>query len=140
MYSRARMRCIYCGHSADQIDHIQPRCDGGSDEESNLAPACKSCNCSKGGRSVEQFLRGRPEILMRLRDYQAGKDVFSGLVPHKPPRSGDVKSAAVTLRVSVRMHDRLRNMAFKQRVSQHSLLIEALNLLFERHGRPLIPI
>jgi hypothetical protein len=33
-----QLPCLYCGHPADQEDHIQPRCDGGNDERSNLTP------------------------------------------------------------------------------------------------------
>jgi hypothetical protein len=34
------------------------------------------------------------------------------------------------------VHDQLREMAFTSRRSQHSLLMEGLNMLFERHGKP----
>ena len=50
------------------------------------------------------------------------------------PASGEIKT--LTLRLPMIVHDQLREMAFSGRVSQHSLLMEALNLLFERHGKP----
>ena len=50
----------------------------------------------------------------------------------EPP--GEVKT--LTLRLPLAVHDQLREMAFSGRVSQHSLLMEALNLLFDRHGKP----
>jgi hypothetical protein len=78
--------CIYCGHPADQTDHIHPRCTGGGDEPSNLAPACKSCNSSKNSEDVEFFLAKHPEILVRVWLHQAGYDVLSDLAPHEPPR------------------------------------------------------
>lgn len=46
------------------------------------------------------------------------------------------KTVTLTLRLPPIVHDQLREMAFAGRVSQHSLLMEALNLLFERHGKP----
>lgn len=40
--------CIYCGRPADTADHITPVAHGGTNEPSNLAPACRRCNLSKG--------------------------------------------------------------------------------------------
>jgi hypothetical protein len=42
----------------------------------------------------------------------------------------------LTLRLPPIVHDQLREMAFTSRRSQHALLMEGLNMLFERHGRP----
>lgn len=44
--------CQYCGRSAPQVtlevDHKNPRSNGGSDDPSNLATACWDCNRGKG--------------------------------------------------------------------------------------------
>jgi len=52
---RAHNACEYCGlaeeHSpiaALQVDHIQSRKHGGTDDSENLALACIDCNLSKG--------------------------------------------------------------------------------------------
>ena len=42
----------------------------------------------------------------------------------------------LTLRLPPIVHDQLREMAFVARKSQHSLLMEALNDLFQKHGKP----
>ena len=47
-------RCRYCGKLAEHVDHVVPRCQGGTDEPTNLVAACKRCNLSKGGRTPEQ--------------------------------------------------------------------------------------
>lgn len=52
----------------------------------------------------------------------------------KPGAPGDTRT--LTLRLPEVVHEQLREMAFSARRSQHSLLLEALNLLFERHGKP----
>lgn len=64
-------RCAYCGEKPDklQIDHIIPRAGGGTDDPSNLMPACFSCNNYKMSMSLEQF---RTEIgiqALRARQY-----------------------------------------------------------------------
>lgn len=41
--------CAYCRcKRADTVDHLKPRCKGGSNLRSNLVPACTTCNHSKG--------------------------------------------------------------------------------------------
>jgi len=54
--------------------------------------------------------------------------------PVKPGPTSDTKT--LTLRLPEVVHEQLREMAFTARRSQHSLLMEAVNLLFERHGKP----
>ena len=49
-------RCVYCGSSDNlQIEHRIPLSRGGSDWASNLAPACKTCNCSKGTKTETEY-------------------------------------------------------------------------------------
>jgi hypothetical protein len=41
--------CAYCRiRRADTLDHLKPRCKGGSNLRSNLVPCCRQCNHSKG--------------------------------------------------------------------------------------------
>src|SRR5215469_3951913 len=58
-------RCAYCHQEAVasnhwEIDHIIPRCRGGSDRPSNLALSCHACNQAKGDRTAEEF--GHPTV------------------------------------------------------------------------------
>lgn len=47
--------CRYCGRQdATTVDHVRPRCQGGSDDADNLVMACRSCNSRKGGRTPKQ--------------------------------------------------------------------------------------
>lgn len=51
-------KCGYCGCKSDklQVDHIEPHASfTGSNEESNLMPACAQCNNFKFTHSLEQF-------------------------------------------------------------------------------------
>lgn len=54
------MGCVYCGKdSFFGVDHIEPLCLGGSNEYTNLAPCCKSCNSSKQGKPLQIWLETR---------------------------------------------------------------------------------
>ena len=46
--------CAYCREeTATTLDHVRPKCKGGSSLRSNLIPCCRSCNHDKGS---EQWL------------------------------------------------------------------------------------
>jgi 5-methylcytosine-specific restriction endonuclease McrA len=50
-------RCAYCFDvCAPTLDHVVPISRGGDHTADNVVPACKSCNSSKGTRSLEVFL------------------------------------------------------------------------------------
>jgi HNH endonuclease len=57
-------RCDYCGNeltrnygkpNSYEADHRQPYSRGGPTTEENLAPACRTCNRSKGAKTPEEF-------------------------------------------------------------------------------------
>jgi 5-methylcytosine-specific restriction endonuclease McrA len=54
-------QCVYCGvkHEPDELtlDHIKPRCRGGSSFTNNLVPSCKKCNQAKGSNNWLQWMR-----------------------------------------------------------------------------------
>lgn len=51
--------CVYCGEARSlTIDHVVPLAKGGRDEPSNIVPACKPCNSSKGAKLLAEW-RGR---------------------------------------------------------------------------------
>ena len=54
---RASGPCVYCGNQATDVDHVQPLALGGRAHESNLVPACRSCNASKGPRPLTEWRR-----------------------------------------------------------------------------------
>lgn len=51
---RDKYICGYCGQVATAVDHIVPRCLGGSNDQSNLIAACKPCNSKKKDRLLKQ--------------------------------------------------------------------------------------
>lgn len=57
-------RCFYCGFDPRQatgkrerlsVEHKNPKSRGGTNEDQNLALSCRSCNSSKGTKTVEEF-------------------------------------------------------------------------------------
>lgn len=54
-----REPCLYCGETAEQIDHFIPLSRGGPHTIDNLVPACAACNVSKGNKLPDTEWRGR---------------------------------------------------------------------------------
>jgi len=57
-YWKQGCRCYYCGKQLDdnfQLDHMDPKCQGGSTTDDNLVASCGNCNASKNGRTVEEY-------------------------------------------------------------------------------------
>lgn len=52
-------RCAYCSTTTGpfEVDHIHPVRLGGSDEVENLTMACRTCNRSKGGKPLSEWIR-----------------------------------------------------------------------------------
>lgn len=53
-------RCWYCGIQTTrpgtfEVDHVFPKCFGGTNDPKNLVPACTSCNAGKSYYTVEEF-------------------------------------------------------------------------------------
>lgn len=57
VFERDGYACQYCGSSVGMMhcDHIHPVIRGGATEIDNLITACVSCNCSKGGRTLDEW-------------------------------------------------------------------------------------
>lgn len=57
IYLRDRFTCQYCGADLTgrapaelALDHLRPRCKGGSDAPTNLVTACRRCNSGRQDR------------------------------------------------------------------------------------------
>jgi hypothetical protein len=55
--------CVYCGTpllmSQATKDHLVPISRGGTDDISNVVPACFPCNCKKGKKTEQEFRASR---------------------------------------------------------------------------------
>jgi Restriction endonuclease len=61
-------KCAYCGaeNTPLQIEHIQPKSQGGTNRISNLCLACEPCNIKKGTKDIKVFLAKKPDVLKRV--------------------------------------------------------------------------
>jgi 5-methylcytosine-specific restriction endonuclease McrA len=62
LFEKWHRRCAYCAAARVplQVEHIIPRCRGGTDRASNLTLSCRACNEAKGTRTAVEF--GHPEV------------------------------------------------------------------------------
>ena len=81
VFSKTQGRCSYCGAKAEEIDHIVPRANGGTDSSYNLTPTCRACNQMKSNLSLKDFGK------------LVGKD-FSRLEPRKLPKDAAIVQIA----------------------------------------------
>ena len=53
--------CVYCGLKHDTseltLDHVKPKCRGGTSLSTNLVPSCKTCNKRKGSNNWLSWMR-----------------------------------------------------------------------------------
>lgn len=61
-------KCVYCEveNVPLEIEHIVAKSRGGTNRVSNLTLACHECNQAKGNQLIEQFLKGKPDLLKRI--------------------------------------------------------------------------
>ena len=58
---RDQYRCVHCdSHKNLCVDHKTPIAKGGDNSTSNLQTLCRSCNSSKGAKSMSEWL-GEPQ-------------------------------------------------------------------------------
>ncbi len=55
LMARDGRRCVYCGASADTIDHVVPRSRGGAHSWENCVASCASCNRRKADRLLDEI-------------------------------------------------------------------------------------
>ncbi len=62
--------CAYCGQYVPykdmQVDHVTPKCNGGTNDIDNLMPSCRSCNHYKRAYNLEQFRDAMQTIHKRV--------------------------------------------------------------------------
>ncbi|TQF04382.1 HNH endonuclease [Kitasatospora acidiphila] len=65
--------CTYCGSSgtrAEVVDHVDPVRAAGRDDITNLVPACRSCNSSKGSRAPLEWKAAQEELVRNTPEWK----------------------------------------------------------------------
>lgn len=60
-FSSLGYECVWCGGPFECVDHVVASAIGGSDELSNLVPACRDCNSRKGDLEIGRWLDGEEQ-------------------------------------------------------------------------------
>ena len=81
IFSRSGGKCVYCGAKAEEIDHVIPRANGGTDSTYNLVASCRACNKKKSNLTLKDFGK------------LVGKN-FSKLEPKKLPKDAAIVQSA----------------------------------------------
>lgn len=64
------LKCAYCSTGRFETwDHVVPLSRGGWHVPGNLRPSCKTCNSSKHGRTLSEFLTYREELATYLKEH-----------------------------------------------------------------------
>lgn len=73
--ARGNVCCAYCSTSCEPtMDHVVPLARGGNHCESNVVPACKPCNSSKGAKLVTEWKGAKNYVIrMGIRDAMSNK-------------------------------------------------------------------
>ncbi len=71
VFDRTDGHCGYCWvKPATTIDHIKPKCHGGSNGYDNVIGACLQCNNDKGAMSLAEFRRLRGVAAFPFETYE----------------------------------------------------------------------
>ena len=74
VWEKTQGKCYYCGVEISleemTVDHLQPMSQNGTNDLDNLVPTCRSCNASKGVKTVEEF-----RFLIRMKKFRASTGV-----------------------------------------------------------------
>ena len=81
IFSRSDSKCVYCGAKAEEIDHVIPKSNGGTNSTYNLVASCRACNEKKSNLTLKAFGK------------LVGKD-FSSLEPKKLPKDAAIVQIA----------------------------------------------
>lgn len=85
---RDDFRCAYCGADLRDrepaevtLDHLLPRCHGGSNDNTNLITACRSCNSARGARPWTDYATGGArDRIEQLRNTPTNRELAKALI------------------------------------------------------------
>lgn len=86
VYRRDRGACVYCrARGALTVDHVRPRADGGSNDESNLVTCCLRCNRLRHRCPMRYWIQWCQDLGFGTTAEVAERVVFAVSTPVPPP-------------------------------------------------------
>jgi hypothetical protein len=88
VYLRDGFACAYCGRELRSakpfdvtLDHLVPRCTGGTDEPTNLITACRSCNSARQDKPWASYATGGAiDRIQQLRNSPLNLELAKSLI------------------------------------------------------------
>ena len=99
IYLRDGLACCYCERGVEDgvkltLDHVVPRCCGGSNDSDNLVTSCHSCNSRRRNRKVTMTSKFVQEIAL---EFDVSMRVICNRVRAFRRRKVDVRQARTIL-------------------------------------------
>lgn len=100
LYIRDGFSCAYCGRNLKDaepadvtLDHLLPRCHGGSNDATNLITACRSCNSSRQDTPwIDYATGGARDRIEQLRHTPLNRKLAKAILED---RAGDAEIEAL---------------------------------------------
>lgn len=77
VYEKYQGHCAYCGKIIEykdmQVDHIQPKRNGGTNDIDNLNPSCRSCNHYKRAFNLDGYRKYIQTLDERIKENYINK-------------------------------------------------------------------
>lgn len=91
MFLRHNPVCLHCSRPAEEVDHIIPLAQNGTNKWDNLQPLCKSCHSKKTGRDKRaKSVNTQAKSAKNARKSTGGGGIQS-LAPERSGPTGAVK-------------------------------------------------
>lgn len=89
VHAKYNGHCAYCGKGISlkemQVDHIHPKCGGGTNDRHNLNPSCRRCNHYKRDYPLNQFRDLMLTLYERIQNQYIDKVAIDyGIITLKP--------------------------------------------------------
>lgn len=93
VFKRDGFTCRYCGNTPPavilEVDHIEPVCEGGTNDPDNLITACFDCNRGKGGTRLSSAPPTIKQKADAVREAEAQLAAYRLVIEEKRLREND---------------------------------------------------
>lgn len=145
VFKRDSFTCQYCGQTPPdailEVDHIQPRSEGGSEDINNLTTACFSCNRGKGATPLITIPGKISENIEIIKEREAQWQSYQRFIKNIGRREirevAAVESAFQKLFPTQEFSESFRRVSVKQFIRRLPLpiVLESLHIAYDHFPR-----